>query len=57
MDKRLDWTTKELAELTKLDQSTFRHLLLNGKLKGYKRGQMWFIPDEEVQRWLKTREG
>ena len=54
-EAKQDWTTKELAEAANLDPSTIRHLLLDGKLRGYKRGRDWFIPYQEGQDWLDSR--
>lgn len=50
------WTTSELAEYANVDPSYIRQLLLSGKLKGNKLGPIWVIPNDEVQRWLKSRQ-
>ena len=51
-----EWTTPELAEHAKVSAAYIRQLLLSGKLAGRKRGRDWFIPDSEVNRWLKHRQ-
>lgn len=53
---RQDWTVKELATEAGVDPSYIRHLLIDKKLRGYKRAGAWFIPDEEARRWLEERE-
>ncbi len=52
---RQDWTTNELAEAAGVDTSYLRHMLLDGRLMGRKRGRDWLIPYEEGQRWLERR--
>jgi len=54
-EEHRDWTTTELARHLGVNDSYIRQLLLAGRLKGHKRGPIWLIPDEEVQRWLKSR--
>lgn len=50
-----DWTTAELAEEAGVDQSRIRQLLLSGTLRGIKRANTWFIPDDEARRYLEDR--
>jgi len=47
-----DWTTSEMAKETGFNPSYFRRQLLEGKLKGVKRGHIWLVPDREFQQWL-----
>src|SRR3989304_4662040 len=47
-----DWTTSEMAKETGFNQSYFRRQLLEGKLKGIKRGHIWLVSDREFRQWL-----
>jgi hypothetical protein len=47
-----DLTTGDLASVS---GAYIRQLLLADKLDGQKAGRDWFIPPEEVHRWLKQR--
>ncbi len=51
--KRVGWTTEEVAEQAGVNPSRIRQLLIEGVLKGFKRGQrQWIIPHDEATRWL-----
>ncbi len=52
---RYEWTTKEIAAAAGVTEGYIRRLLGQGRLKGYKKGRDWLIPDEEAQRWLEER--
>ena len=52
---RRDWRTVELAEVAKVSSAYLRRLLIDGKLKGEKRGRDWFIEDEDAREWLAAR--
>ena len=55
-DNKRDWTTTEMAAHTGFNQSYFRRQILEGKLKGTKRGSIWFVANEDFQAWLAERE-
>jgi 8-oxo-dGTP pyrophosphatase MutT (NUDIX family) len=50
-----DWTARELAEEAGLTDARIRQLLISGELEGRKRAGVWFISEEEAQRWLEER--
>lgn len=50
-----DWTVNELAEEVGLTDARIRQLLISGELKGRKRAGIWFIDDEDAQRFLEKR--
>jgi len=51
-----DWlTTEEIAQLARTSPDYIRQVLIAGKLKGQKRGGVWFVLRAEAQRWLDSR--
>lgn len=50
------WTTNELAGEAGVNDSYIRQLLLAGKLRGWKLGNAWAIPDDVARAWLEERE-
>ena len=52
---KVNWTTQELADFLGLDPSRIRQVLLDGSLRGEKRGRDWIIPDREARRWAAGR--
>jgi len=56
MNPRRSYTTKELAEKAKVTPAYIRQCLLDGTLRGYKRGRDWFIAVQDGDRWLKDRQ-
>jgi len=56
MNLKRDYTTKELAEKAGVGSAYIRQLLIEGTLRGYKRGRDWLIEAREAERWLKERE-
>jgi len=55
MNPKRDYTTHELAAKAKVTASYIRQCLLDGTLRGYKRGRDWLIEAREAERWLKER--
>jgi hypothetical protein len=53
--KRGYWTVSELARLAGLSSARIRQLLIAGRVKGDKAGQVWTIPYQVGLRWLEQR--
>ena len=56
MNLKQSYTTRELAERAGVTPAYIRQLLIEGKLRGYKRGRDWFITTRQAERWLKERQ-
>ena len=56
MNLRGSLTTTELANKAGVTPAYIRQCLLDGTLRGVKRGRDWFIKAREAERWLKERE-
>ena len=48
-------TTKDAAELLKVNASRVRQLILRGELKAQKHGRDWHIAKEEVDKYREER--
>jgi len=56
MNKKREWTVKELSEASGVSTQYIGRLLREGeKIHGRKVGYMWVIPDSEACKWLKGR--
>ena len=49
------YTTREIADLLKVNQETILRLLRNHKLNGYKIGKNWRISQEQLEQYLNRR--
>lgn len=47
------YTTKEVAEILKLNIETIKRMARDGRIKAVKLGKQWRIPEEEVERLKK----
>ena len=47
------YTSKEVSEITKLDNETIRRYLVAGKIKGVKMGRVWRVEEQELQKFMK----
>ena len=45
-------STKDIHELTKLNEQNIRRLLTAGQLPGVKIGARWFVPKSELEKFL-----
>lgn len=45
-------STKDIHELTKLNEQNIRRLLASGSLPGVKIGARWFVPKTEFEHFL-----
>jgi hypothetical protein len=55
IEDRRNWMAKDLAGAAGLDPSRIRQLLLAGKIRGEKVGQIWVVSNQEAKRWLRSR--
>lgn len=46
------YTIEEVADFLRVSTRTIRRYIKEGKLKGFKVGQAWRFPDEEVARYI-----
>jgi hypothetical protein len=53
MDEEL--TLTEIVLEYKLNDSTLRHALNEGRISGRQRGKIWFVARSEIRRWLDTQ--
>lgn len=53
---RMDYTTKEAAELAGVSSAYIRRLLIDRKIKGRNvGGRLWLIDGRDLARWLDER--
>lgn len=50
-DMGRDYSVSEMVEATGLNKRTLQGYLKTGKLKGYKKGNRWFIPKTEIEKF------
>lgn len=48
-------STKDIHELTKLNEQNIRRLLASGQLPGVKIGARWFVPKSELENFLSKK--
>jgi len=48
-------TTVELGKMAGTSPDYIRQVILSGKLKALKAGQVWVIPKVEADKWLESR--
>jgi len=51
------YSPEEIAERFNLKPGTVRSWINQGKLKAVKLGNLWRIPEEELQRFIKAGQG
>jgi predicted site-specific integrase-resolvase len=56
-DDRVEpWTIRELAKAAGVDPSYIRRLCVSGRMQLIKPADLWVIPAEEGQTWLRARQ-
>ena len=57
MEKTLPhyWTTQELAERLRVNESTVRRWCQSGKLQAYQLRGVWLIPDDVAEAFIASR--
>lgn len=56
IDNKRFYSTKEVAEMLKLDINTVRIFLREGKLDGVKVARKWFISEKSIKKLLKIED-